>query len=505
MLSFLLCVVGLAVLLICARGFYNVFLHPLRRYPGPLLYRASFLPLMLKHCHGDSTRHIQDLHKRYGPVVRVEPNLLSFADSQSWQDIYGHRKTGPEAQARPRGNLPKPTFGVRKNLNGVSDIINANEQDHKRMRRVMNHMFAQGALTKEEPLVQRYVDKMVERLKAEAIHGKEVDMVMWYNYTTFDLLGALAFDQDFGCLESGELHPWVVNVFRSLKNGYLQRMLNRFPYPLNKLAFDYYSNATLSQARKDEFGFAVASAKKRMARGVDEGKHDFMSYMLKNNDDKGMSEGEIISNSALLIIAGSETSASYLAGVTYHLYTYPYVMKKLTSLIRSSFATEAEITSSSLAQLEYLTAVLKEAGRTYPALPSGQPRLVTETGAFISGEMVPPGTLVFSHPMGASMAPFNFTNPEQFVPERWLKDPPFPYNDDNLDASMPFGLGPRSCIGQSLAWIEMRLILGRLLWNFDLSLSPECSRWIKEQKVFQVWEKTPLKVKITMRRDLERK
>lgn len=46
-------------------------------------------------------------------------------------------------------------------------------------------------------------------------------------------------------------------------------------------------------------------------------------------------------------------------------------MKKLTSLIRSSFATEAEITSSSLAQLEYLTAVLKEAGRTYPALPSG--------------------------------------------------------------------------------------------------------------------------------------
>lgn len=64
-------------------------------------------------------------------------------------------------------------------------------------------------------------------------------------------------------------------------------MLNRFPYPLNKLAFDYYSNATLSQARKDEFGFAVASAKKRMARGVDEGKHDFMSYMLKNNDDKG--------------------------------------------------------------------------------------------------------------------------------------------------------------------------------------------------------------------------
>lgn len=86
-------------------------------------------------------------------------------------------------------------------------------------------------------------------------------------------------------------------------------MLNRFPYPLNKLAFDYYSNATLSQARKDEFGFAVASAKKRMARGVDEGKHDFMSYMLKNNDDKGyvMFYTVLASLSALQLIVNINT------------------------------------------------------------------------------------------------------------------------------------------------------------------------------------------------------
>lgn len=76
--------------------------------------------------------------------------------------------------------------------------------------------------------------------------------------------------------------------------------------------------------------------------------------------------------------------ASYLSGATYHLCMHPEVMKKLTTLIRSSFATEAEITSSSLAQLEYLTAVLKEAGRTYPALPSGKLDISGFIGSTIS-------------------------------------------------------------------------------------------------------------------------
>lgn len=50
------------------------------------------------------------------------------------------------------------------------------------MRKVMSHMFAQSAVAAEEPLVQRYVDKMIERLRERAVLGEEVDMVMWYKY-----------------------------------------------------------------------------------------------------------------------------------------------------------------------------------------------------------------------------------------------------------------------------------------------------------------------------------
>jgi hypothetical protein len=91
----------------------------------------------------------------------------------------------------------------------------------------------------------------------------------------------------------------VVNVFKSLKDSFLQRTLNRFPWPLNQLAYRYWVDSTLTQARKAEFGFAAASAKKRLSRGVDEGKHDFMSYMLKNNDEKGQVTPQTASSSHL--------------------------------------------------------------------------------------------------------------------------------------------------------------------------------------------------------------
>lgn len=126
----------------------------------------------------------------------------------------------------------------------------------------------------------------------------------------------------------------------------------------------------------------------------------------------------------------------------------------------------------------------------------------------------------------------NFRNPDQFVPERWLDDPE--YAHDVRDILQPFSVGPRNCLGKkyvillpgsaslialqfyhrlaqvlcyiddqsksltsnSLAYAEMRLILARLLWNFDLELMPESRNW-KDQKIYTLWEKGALNVKLT--------
>ena len=81
-------------LYITARILHNLLLHPLRRYPGPLLMRATRWGYSMRHMAGTLPFDMLALHRRYGPVVRVAPDELAFSDPQAWRDIMGHRGSG---------------------------------------------------------------------------------------------------------------------------------------------------------------------------------------------------------------------------------------------------------------------------------------------------------------------------------------------------------------------------------------------------------------------------
>ena len=242
---------------------------------------------------------------------------------------------------------------------------------------------------------------------------------------------------------------------------------------------------------------AVEQANKRLAMKTD--RNDIMSYIIKHNGKEGgMSTEEIQANSYVLIIAGSETTATLLSGCMYFLLTHPEVMKKLVEEIRTSFTAESDITFTSVSGLKYLLAVLNESLRRYPPVPGALPRSVPgKVGATIDGHHVPSGTAVSLYQWAANHSPSNFTDPLSFVPERWLGTED-KYASDIREACQPFSYGPRNCIGRNLAYMEMRLVLARLLWNFDVELCEESSQWM-EQKVFFLWEKSPLMVKLTKR------
>lgn len=162
-----------------------------------------------------------------------------------------------------------------------------------------------------------------------------------------------------------------------------------------------------------------------------------------------MSPDELNNASQLFIAAGSETTATALSGTTFLLLDNPNIFETLKSEIRGSFKEESEITIQTTAKLSYLNAVLEESLRICPPGPGAFPRQVPVGGRIVCGNFVAGGTAVGVHQLSINRSPLNFTDPDSFVPERWLGEEK--YQSDKRTAVNPFSFGPRNCIGKK--WV----------------------------------------------------
>jgi cytochrome P450 len=113
------------------------------------------------------------------------------------------------------------------------------------------------------------------------------------------------------------------------------------------------------------------------------------SYILRNNDEKGMTREEIIKTSGLLIVAGSETSATLLSGAMFYLLKNPRTLEKLVDDLRTSFPDVNEMSMQKLAKVPYLNAVLQETLRMYPPVPGILSRRMLPGGGIINGYFIP--------------------------------------------------------------------------------------------------------------------
>ncbi|RAQ47341.1 cytochrome P450 monooxygenase [Aspergillus flavus] len=426
-------------------------------------------------------------HAVYGPVVRFGRDEVSFITAEAWKDIYGHGHQ----------QLPK----VLSSASNTLDIISSNDTDHSRYRKALSHAFSAKGLQAQEPLLNSYVDKLIERLKGIAESNLPADMVKWYNLTTFDIIGDLAFGEPFGGLDNSEYHHWVSTIFESIKAIPFLKLKDA--YPLAFKAILGLIPKGIMEARKRQLEHSRITVQKRLQTSSSYNRGDFMDSMLRNRGEKdSLNDSELEANSNILIIAGSETTATLLSGATYWILRNPEALAKLTDEVRSVMKSEPEITAQKAsAELPYMLACFDEAFRLYPPVPTGlQRRTLVPTR--ISGCDIPAGTKVSVHQSAAYWSSTNFHAPDRFIPERWLpeakSDPSSPFYSDNRGVVQPFSTGPRNCIGRNLAYAEMRVILARVLWNFDLELCEESTQW-SDQKAYTLWEKPPLMCRLKLR------
>ncbi|KAI1271128.1 cytochrome P450 ClCP1 [Xylaria sp. FL0933] len=205
----------------------------------------------------------------------------------------------------------------------------------------------------------------------------------------------------------------------------------------------------------------------------------------------------------MLIIAGGETTAAFLSSVVFHLVQYPEVLRKLEAEIREAFTSDEEINVISTNKLPYFNACIKEGLRLAPAVPFGHPRVVPPGAGEVCGQNLPSGTKLNVMAWAMYRSETNFKNAATFYPDRSVQHSPnrwLSWNGyDKRDAFEPFSLGARNCIGKNLALAELKLILARTIFNFDLSL-PEGRRSMGwewgDQNIYLLWECGPMIVQV---------
>ena len=196
--------------------------------------------------------------------------------------------------------------------------------------------------------------------------------------------------------------------------------------------------------------------------------HDLLQTLLdaRYTDGQGMSDELVLSESMQLLVAGHETSSNALSWLLYLLSSRPDCLRRLRQEF-DSVLDGSPLSYADVPKFDFATQVIQEALRLYPPFWMVDRMAVADDRA---GDLaIPRGSTVIVFVYGAHHAPRSWQDPESFNPERFTKaneklHTPFTY--------LPFGGGPRGCIGGNYAMLQILMILSTLLRRYDFQLSP---------------------------------
>lgn len=186
-------------------------------------------------------------------------------------------------------------------------------------------------------------------------------------------------------------HFWIRLVTKVPFAASIPDLIRRCPALVLAIPWLLPDREKIAGQRKQHRAFTREKVKIRM--GKDNTRDDFFSQLLSKKLGQS-GEDFLLSNGSVLIIAGSETTASALAAATYYLLRYPKCLQRLKREVRTAFKTTSEIDDEAAQKLSYLKAVVEEALRIYTPLPIGLPRV--SPGAEVDGYFIPKGTIIHS-------------------------------------------------------------------------------------------------------------
>ncbi|KAA8650160.1 cytochrome P450 [Aspergillus tanneri] len=410
-------------------------------------------------------------HEKYGDFVRYGPNSLMVNTANGLQDIYGHGKSFKKSQIY--------AAMVHRAPNTLTVI---DKKKHGKKRRVISQGFSDAALRNHEVTILEQIRHLCTQLGGGE-NGQEVpvgawsppkDMARLTDYFTFDVMSNIIFGVPWSTLRSPR-YRFVPEVIEksNVRVGTLTQAPQLSFLRLDKLLFpDAIRARNIFIRFVDEMLAQGIEAAGKTGKGV-------FAFLTKAKDPETgqpLRMRELGGESATLIVAGTDTTSTALSACFFYLSRNPSACERATAEVRSTFQSSDDIRMGPLMnKCVFLRACIDESMRMSPSAASSLWRESEDAGATIDGQYIPPGIDVGTCIYSIHHNPVYYPQPFSFRPERWIDTEASKVQGDvSLARSVfnPFSVGPRSCIGKGLAYVELHLALAHILWAFDFRLAP---------------------------------
>jgi cytochrome P450 len=332
-------------------------------------------------------------------------------------------------------------------------LVTAEGEAWKRKRKLMQPMFSSGA-------IGSYFDLMVESATACAERipvGEVFDMADEMNHLTLEIAGRAFFSDSFhGSIE--RIRKWTEAINRYSAKPPLPFVSDlRFPSP---------TNLRVRRMMEDFREFMRGLIE---ARAGSESDKDLLGVILSARDEDGekMDADEVCEEILGMIIGGHETSATALTWLWYELHHHPKVERDILAEINSVVG-DAPLTTAHLGELKLTNMAIQETMRLHPPFWFENRNAMSDIE--LGGTVIPRGSMVVFSRYSLQRHPDFWENPDSFDPSRF--DPSNTANPGATCAHIPFGGGPRICIGRHFAMMEMLVIAVTILQRFRVSVHP---------------------------------
>lgn len=458
-------------LLLILRSIKRRYFSPLSKYPGPFFASITRLFKVISTARGHTEHDHIAWHRKYGPVVRVGPEELSFARPQAGRDILTAGK----------GFHKTDFYGVFPPPENPDIFTETREHVHAQKKRVAATPYSMASMLQQSERIDGVIELLKGKLNSFASakeaggKKKQIDLGDWLHYFAFDVLGEVAFSRLFGFLDQGydvegcirtiDDSQWYNGIVGNIP--FMDHFLRRNPL-WQYIPFLSTKNALITR-------IALSEMEKRRPFDVEkEQKSDLLGMLIKGHekDRDRFGEGDVFAVAHGAIFAGSDSTAStmqsFFSEVLRRPEIYQRLQKEVDDASKAGLLSE-KVTYQEAQKLDYFQACLKEALRLRPAVGVDILRFVPPGGADIDGKWYPGGTRVAVNAWVTHRDKAMFgEDADVYNPERWLESEEKARTMEKY--GFWFGGGSHLCIGRNLALLEINKVVPMLIRDYQFEL-----------------------------------